>query len=113
MPNTTISHGETFASFGHIDNQSNDMENIQEEDNKAFMSQDELKDINIDQFKEEDTSIKNDKEKIACQLGSSTFIKLGFLADQKIPNNNSFHIDNDGLSSCFQNNKYTITNRIC
>jgi hypothetical protein len=100
------------------------MDNIQEEHNKAILSQDELKDIEIDQFKEEDaksidiprdgedTSMKNDKSKISYQLGSSNFMKLGFLVDEKIPNRNGFHIDNDGLASWFQNNKYPMENKI-
>lgn len=55
--------------------------------------------------------MKKDKDKISYQLGSSTFVKARFLADDKIMSIN-FHIDNDGLASCFQNNQYPIANRI-
>jgi hypothetical protein len=57
-------------------------------------------------------NMKNDTTRISYQLGSSTFIKAGFLAEEKISSIN-FHIDNDGLASFFQHNQYRIANRIC
>jgi hypothetical protein len=91
--------------------------------------EEELKDAIIDQVKEEEdkkaiiekigipndqeeTYMKNDTTKTSYQLGSSTFIKAGSLVEEKISSIN-FHIQNDGLASCFQNNQYPITNRIC
>lgn len=47
------------------------------------------------------------EDKRSYQLGSSTFIKLGFVVDDEIPSN-SFHKHNDGLASCFQNEKYPL-----
>jgi hypothetical protein len=126
-PNTTISQNETLASFGHKYNQINDMDNIQEEHKQDTMDrvkEDELKDTTTNQFKEEEdtkptmeqivipndqeeTNMTNDTIRISYQLGSSTFIKVGFLAKEKISSINLYIYD-DGLASFFQNNKYPI-----
>lgn len=66
-------------------------------------------DISNDQ---EQISMTEVKASISYQLGSYTFIKAGFLADEKIPIINGFHLNNDGLASFFQNNKYPIINKI-
>jgi hypothetical protein len=78
----------------------------EEEDTKATIEK-----IGIPNDQEE-TYMKNDTTKIFYQLGSSTFIKAGFLAEEKVSSIN-FHIEDYGLASCFQNNQYPIANRIC
>ena len=75
------------------------------ESSEPNMSHDQTKDINQEYVQQDNEA------KTLYQLGSSIFVKAGFLADENITSD-SIHIPNDGLASCFQNNKYPIANRI-
>ena len=56
--------------------------------------------------------VQHDNEaKTLYHLGLSIFVRAGFLAVENMTSD-SIQIHKDGLASCFQNNKYPITNRI-